>query len=317
MTRLDIFLAVSAGTAVSASAWALLRPPRRLRARVAPYVQVARTRLLRGTDPRMYLEAVGSRVGMRDVFAPLVERLSRLQGKVLGPHDEDQLALRLRQSGLYPGMDAADRLRAFRNRSLVTAGAAAAALGAVGWQSQGGVGLAVYGVGGFVLGSFLARGRVDRAISDRRRRLRSELYTINQILAMRARVGGGVGDALRHVAQRGRGEFVAELREVLRTVRSGTPMTDALRKAAATTVEPEASRLYQSLALGQERGVDLADSLLALSRDLRVARRDEAVSKAATRRIAAVVPIVVILAPIAIAFMAAPLPSLIFGGGGP
>ena len=76
MTRFEILLAFSAGTAVSASAWTLLRPPRRLRARVAPYVQVARTRLLRGTDPRMYLEAVGSRVGMRDVFAPLVERLS-------------------------------------------------------------------------------------------------------------------------------------------------------------------------------------------------------------------------------------------------
>src|SRR5690606_29570460 len=139
----------------------------------------------------------------------------------------------------------------------------------------------------------------------------------NQILAMRARTGGGVADALRHIAQRGRGIVVAEIREILRLSRSGLPITDALRRAASTTVEPEAARLYHSLAIAQERGVDLADTLLALSRDLRVAKRDEAVTKAASRRIMAVVPIVVILAPIAIAFMAAPLPSLIFGGGAP
>jgi Flp pilus assembly protein TadB len=214
-------------------------------------------------------------------------------------------------------MEATDRLRAFRNRSLATTGAVAVALGGIGWQSQGGVGLVVYAIGGFTLGSFLARGRVDRAIAERRRRIRAELYTVNQILAMRARVGGGVGDALRHVAQRGRGVIVSEVQEILRLVRTGTPTTEALRRAAAHTAEPEAARFYHSLAIGQERGVDLADSLLALSKDLRVARRDEAVTKAATRRIAAVIPIVVILAPIAIAFMAAPLPSLIFGGGTP
>ena len=170
---------------------------------------------------------------------------------------------------------------------------------------------------GSTMGATRARRRVERAVQERAGRLRAELYTVNQILAMRARVGGGVGDALRHVAQRGKGVIVGEIQEVLRLVRTGTPMSEVLRKTASSTAEPEAARLYRSLAIGQERGVDLADSLLALSRDLRVARRDEAVTRAATRRIAAVVPIVVILAPVAIAFMAAPLPTLIFGGGSP
>ena len=317
MTRFTLLLAVSAGTTVSAVAWAFLRPPRRLRRRVAPYVQVVRTRLLRGADPATYLSVSHRPAGLRDAFEPVLERLARLQARFLGPRDEEQLALRLRQSGLYPGLEATDRLRAYRNRTLATSGAVAAALGLLGWQSQGAIGLFVYSVGGFLLGSFLARGRVDSAITKRKQRTRSELYTVNQILAMRARVGGGVGDALRHVAQRGKGVIVGEIQEVLQLVRTGTPMTEALRRAASNSAEPEAARLYHSLAIGQERGVDLADSLLALSRDLRVARRDEAVTRAATRRIAAVVPIVVILAPIAIAFMAAPLPSLIFGGGGP
>lgn len=317
MTRLTLLLAVSAGTAVSATAWVLLRPPRRLRSRMTSYVQVARTRLYRGADPETYLALSRRPAQIRDAFEPLLDRLSRLIARLLGPRDENQLALRLRQSGLYPGMDRVERLRAYRNRSLATAAAGAAALGAVGWTTQGAIGLVVYGIGGLLLGSYMARGRIDRAVTERRQRIRSELYTVNQILAMRARAGGGVGDALRHIAERGRGVVVSEINEALRFIRSGSPTTDALRKIASTTSEPEAARLYQSLAIAQERGVDLADTLLALARDLRVARRDEAVTRAATRRIAAVVPIVVILAPIAIAFLAAPLPSLIFGGGGP
>ena len=143
----------------------------------------------------------------------------------------------------------------------------------------------------------------------------AELYTINQILAMRARAGGGVTDALRHVADRSSGIIATEIRDTLILHRTGTPITDALRRTAAATAQPEAARLYQALAVGHERGVDLADSLLALARDLRTDRRHQAVVRAATRRIAAVVPIVVILAPITIAFLAAPLPSLIFGAG--
>lgn len=317
MTRLTVLLALSAGSAVTAVVWVILRPARRLRPRVTDYVQVARTRLLRGADPDTYVAVSNPQAGIRDVFEPVLERLSRLLSRVLGPRDEEQLALRLRQSGLYPGMDGADRLRAYRNRALATAATVAFALGAVGWITQGGFGLLIYGVGGLLLGSYMARGRIDRAVIRRRQRIRSELYSVNQILAMRARAGGGVADALRHVAERGRGAVVSELQEVIRVVRTGTPLKDALRRAASNTSEPEAARLYHSLAIAQERGVDLADSLLALSRDLRIARRDEAVTKAATQRIAAVVPIVVILAPIAIAFLAAPLPSLIFGGGGP
>lgn len=314
MSRLPLLLALSSGVTVTAIAWVVLRPPTRLRSRVRPYAHVARTRLLRSADPETYLVAMRAPATFLSAFGPVLDRLSRLATRVLGPRDEDLLALRLRQSGLYPGLEASERLAAFRRRALLTAVVVAAGLGMVGWRSQGAVGMLAFGLGGFVLGSLMARGRVDKAVTTRRRRIQSELYTVNQILAMRARAGGGVSDALRHVAQRGRGAVVSEIRDVLHLTRTGHPITEALRRAASATAEPEAARLFHSLAIAQERGVDLADTLLALSRDLRVARRDEAVTKAARQRLMAVVPIVVILAPIAIAFMAAPLPSLIFGG---
>lgn len=317
MNRIQLLLGLSGGITVTAVAWAVLRPPKRLRSRVRPYAHVPRTRLLRSADPETYLVAMQAPVTLLHAFEPLVDRLSRLATRFFGPKDDDLLADRLRQSGLYPAMAANESVASYRRRALLTALTVAAGLGMVGWQSQGAVGLLAFTAGGFVLGSLMARGRVDKAVAKRRRRIQSELYTVNQILAMRARAGGGVTDALRHVSQRGHGVVVSEIRDVLQLTRTGHPITEALRRAASATAEPEASRLYHSLAIAQERGVDLADTLLALSRDLRVARRDEAVTKAARQRLMAVVPIVVILAPIAIAFMAAPLPSLIFGGTSP
>lgn len=317
MNRLSILLALSSGITVTAIAWTVLRPPKRLRSRVRPYAHVARTRLLRSADPETYLAVTRVPATIGEAFGPVVDRLSRLATRMFGTSDETLLALRLRQSGLYSGMEAAERIATYRRRTLLTATAVAAGLGMVGWQSQGAIGLIAFGGGGFVLGSLMARGRIDKAVTARRRRVQSELYTVNQILAMRARAGGGVADALRHVADRGTGAVVSEIQDVLHLSRTGMPITEALRRAASTTAEPEAGRLYHSLAIAQERGVDLADTLLALSKDLRVARRDEAVTKAARQRLMAVVPIVVILAPIAIVFMAAPLPSLILGGGSP
>ena len=315
MTRSGLLFAVSAGTTVTALAWIVLQPPRRLAAMVRPYTQVARSRLLRDTDPHTYLTATTPGFSIRTLVQPVIDRLISLQSRLIGPRSDDALATRLRQSGLYPGLEPAQRLATYRFRSLATSAVAAVALGVAGWSSAGPAGMVVYAAGGIVAGSLISKGRVDRAVRTRGRVMAAELYTINQILAMRARAGGGVTDALRHVADRSTGIIATEIRDTLALHRTGVPITAALRRTAASTAQPEAARLYQALAIGHERGVDLADSLLALARDLRVDRRHQAVTRAASRRIAAVVPIVVILAPITIAFLAAPLPSLIFGAG--
>lgn len=146
-------------------------------------------------------------------------------------------------------------------------------------------------------------------------RLRGELYTFNQLIAMRTRVGGGVTDALRHVVDRGNGVFVDEVAEVLRLQASGVGLSDALKRAAELTPEPEAQRTYNVLATAQSRGADLGDALLDLSKDLRAQRRDDLQREAARRRLWLILPIVIILAPVMLLFIGAPLPSLIFGVG--
>ena len=51
----------------------------------------------------------------------------------------------------------------------------------------------------------------------------------------------------------------------------------------------------------------------ALSEDLRDARRDEMRRTATKRRAAMLVPTIAVLAPIMLLFVAAPLPSIVFG----
>ena len=167
------------------------------------------------------------------------------------------------------------------------------------------IGLAV------VLGVSRTRGRLDRAIEDRRDRMKIEVYTINQLLAMRVRAGGGVMQAVGATVKRGSGEVVSELEEVLRLHRSGWSGPDAFRRVAELTPEPFCSRTYRLLASAEERGADLAGALLSLSEDVRETRRESIKRTATKRRAAMLVPTIAILAPVLILFVAAPLPYLI------
>jgi tight adherence protein C len=131
---------------------------------------------------------------------------------------------------------------------------------------------------------------------------------------MHARVGGGVVQAMQRVVDRGHGAVVEELADVLRMHRSGQRIVDALEQAARTTPEPNAARTYKLLANGVEYGADLAEGLRALSEDIRD-QRAEAIRRAATKRRAAMLlPIIAVLAPVMLLFIAAPLPSIVLGG---
>ena len=167
---------------------------------------------------------------------------------------------------------------------------------------------------GAAVGAFLARSRLSEAVRRRRDSIRAELYTINQLVAMYTRVGGGVLEAIRYVVTRARGAAVDELAEVLLLHERGWSFGEAIERAERLTPEPEAARTYRLMATCQEQGTDLAEALLGLSKDLRAVRRDDLRRRAAKRRILMVIPVVVILAPITMLFMAAPIPSIVFGG---
>jgi tight adherence protein C len=311
-----LLVALASGLAVALVARIVVRPTPRLAGRVRPYAVATRASLGRGADPAVQAEGgsvLSTRTLGRLLEALLAGPASRL-GAVLDRSGAEALALRLRQSGLLAHVPEVRRLAEHRTRQLTAGLTWALGLGAAALTTTGSApATALLAALGFCAGVGRWRGRIDAAIEARRTRIRIELYTINQLLAMHARVGGGVVQAVQRVVERADGLVAAELAEALRLHRGGRPLQAALEHAARTTPEPNAARTYRLLASGVEHGADLAESLRTLSEDIRT-QRAEAIKRAATRRRAAMlVPIIAILAPVMLLFIAAPLPSIVLG----
>ena len=311
-------LAVTASAVfMSALIWTLIRPSRALAPRVRPYTAATRAELRRSPDAfgQAHPGPVFGEGTLRRLFGPIVQGMTQRLGRFVSSASDDKLAIRLRQAGLYSGTREDLRPQEYRMRSLGRAVVLGAGIGFIGLLVlQSPLGVVLFGGLGFLLGLLTSKSRVDQAIATRRERIRGELYTVNQLIAMRTRVGGGAVEATRHVVDRANGVVVDELSEALRLHERGWAFTDALERAAELTPEPEAERTYRVIATAQERGADLADALLGLSKDLRSARRDGLQAEAAKRRLLMVIPIVVVLAPVMLWFLGAPMPTIIFGG---
>lgn len=304
MSGTTILAAASTATAVLLIARAVVPPPRRLRGRVEPYVAPTLVAIT-GDRPSGPL---------RSVFGPIIRDVANWVGARLDRAGAGVTLVRLRQAGLFKGQPEEQMLMAYRVsqlRSMVLAIVMALAIGQILMASPL-LRLALIGLA-LVVGSTRARSRLEKAIETRRERMKIEIYTVNQLLAMRVRAGGGVIQAVMATVERGSGEVISELGEVLRLHRSGWRGPDAFRRVAELTPEPFCSRTYRLLASAEERGADLAGALLALSEDVRETRRESIKRTATKRRAAMLIPTVAILAPVLILFVAAPLPYLITG----
>jgi tight adherence protein C len=300
-----VFLAALASSAaVGMLVFAVAPPPRRLAMRVRPY-------LLPTVRPGQESDSRGS---LGRVFMPMFDHAAGWLSDLVDRRGPEYTLLRLRQAGWFQGLGESEMIRAYRRTQLrgavlgVGSGFAVGLLGGLPTLSR-----VVLGALGLVVGVTRQRGALERAIDERTELMRIEIYTVNQLLAMRVRAGGGVIHAVGATVSRGQGEVVAELSQALRLHRAGWRASDAFRRIAEITPEPFCSRTYRLLASAEERGSDLASSLLALSEDVRETRR-EAIKRSATKRRAAMlIPTIAVLAPVLIIFVAAPLPYLITG----
>jgi Flp pilus assembly protein TadB len=289
---------------------ALVVPPtRRLAPRVRPYAIAARTRFGRGGEVGELVTTPASTSTVARVFGPPFSALVQRLGRVLERRSDVALARSLQQAGYVDVTP--DEYRTRMAVQVLAFGAGGAGFGVLVFHAP----LAALGLGacGVVFGASRLRGRLERSIADRRERIRLELYTVNQLLAMHVRTGAGPVQATQRIVDRGQGLVVDELRSVLAAMHTGVGEPDAFRHAAELTPEPSAARTYKLFAAGAERGVDLADGLRALSEDLRDSRREEIRQTATKRRAAMLVPTIAVLAPVMLLFIAAPLPSIVFG----
>lgn len=290
---------VSSAVALGAVVRLAVPSPRRLRSRLSPYVA-----------PHVPARSRGGPVA--SVFGPILQDLADRVASALDRSGREAVVLKLRQAGWFPGVgegEALSRYRVIQFRTLLVAIGLALV---VGWMIEASVVLRLTLLGlALVVGMSRSRGRLDRAVEQRREQMKVEIYTVNQLLAMRVRAGGGVIQAVRGITQRGRGEVVSELEEAFRLHRAGWSAPDAFRRIAEITPEPFCSRTYRLLAAAEERGADLAVALLSLSEDVRETRRESIKRNSTKRRAAMLVPTIAILAPVLILFVAAPLPYLI------
>lgn len=304
MTPTAILAAAATSLAVGLVVVAVVPPPRRLRGRIEPYL----------TPSQRLTPSAAASGWLGSVFGPMLRDLADWVGTRLDRSGAGTTLIRLRQAGWFKGMPEDRMLGAFRAmqlRSLTLAVFSALLVGQVLGLS---LTLRAILVGlGIVVGGSRARGKLEKSIESRRELMKIEIYTVNQLMAMRVRAGGGVIQAVQATVERGSGEVVAELDEALRLHRSGWRGPDAFRRIAELTPEPFCSRTYRLLAAAEERGADLAGALLSLSEDVREMRRESIKRKATKRRAAMLVPTIAILAPVLILFVAAPLPYLITG----
>jgi tight adherence protein C len=312
-----ILASLLAGFAVARIAWGVVRPPARLGARVRPYTVSSRSALGRRPDTLVLSDSPVDRSGsvLVRLLGPMVLKLADVLGGLVDRGGDERLLLRLRHAGVLGDVPQARRALQYRVQVVSTAAVATAGglgLGLlVGRSAPAALGL---GLVALVFGLTWPRGRLDRLIARRREEMRVELYTVNHLLAMHVRVGGGVIQAMQRVVERGSGAVVAELGEILRAHRSGVRISAALTRGAVQSAEPHAARTYRLLAASAEHGADLASGLMDLSRDLHSQRREDLRRLATRQRAATIIPIVVILAPVLLLFVAAPLPSIVFGG---
>jgi tight adherence protein C len=299
----------SAALVCAGVAGLVVKPTPRLADRVRPYTIVARAGLGRSADVLGVAQPGSARGGtVARLFLPPLRAFAARLGRLVETRSDEHLRLKLRQAGFYDLSPEEYRIRALGQTALFTA-----AGGAIGIAIRSPVLTLLLAVCGLVYGSTRWKGRIERAIADRRERIRLELYTVNQLLAIHLRTGAGPVQATQRIVDRGTGAMIEELDAVLTAVRSGVSEADAFRRLAELTPEPSAARTYKLFAAGAERGVDLAGALRALSEDLRDARREDLRRVATKRRAAMLVPTIAILAPIMLLFIAAPLPSVIFG----
>ena len=309
---LIVIASISVGLLLAGIAGWIVRPTPRLASRVRPYTIVARAGLGRSADVMAAARpsAVVTGGTLRTIFGPPIVAIARRLGGIAESRGDEAVRVRLRHAGLFDMTVEEYRVRALGQAALFTG--SALLLGVVVLRST--LLTVVLATCGFMYGSTRWKSRVERAIVERTERIRLELYTVNQLLAIHIRTGAGPVQATQRIVDRGAGVMVEELDAVLVWVRSGMAEPAAFDRAAELTPESNAARTYKLFAAGAERGVDLGGALRALSEDLRDARREELRRVATKRRAAMLVPTIAVLAPIMLLFIAAPLPSVIFGG---
>jgi tight adherence protein C len=153
----------------------------------------------------------------------------------------------------------------------------------------------------------LARDRyLSVEVRRRTERLRIELPTMVEMLAMAVGAGSGLFAALERVSRIGNGVMAGELARVLADVRVGLPLLPALDDMAYRTESRELRRFVDAVRVSVERGTPLADVLVAQAADAREAERRALIESGGRKEIGMMIPVVFLVLPLSVVFVLFP-----------
>jgi tight adherence protein C len=153
----------------------------------------------------------------------------------------------------------------------------------------------------------LARDRaLTVAVQRRADRMRSELPTVIELLAMAVAAGSGLLAALERTSRIGAGTVATELGRTLDDVRVGLPLVPALQRMADRNGVGELQRFVDALVAAVDRGTPLADVLVAQAMDARESSRRALIEAGGRKEIAMMVPVVFLVLPISVLFVLFP-----------
>lgn len=159
---------------------------------------------------------------------------------------------------------------------------------------------------GAAAGLLAHRLRRRRAAEARALRLRRELPTVADTLALSVLAGASVAGAVEQFAAASRGVAATELTQVAAEHQSGRGLPEALRRAAECSAHAEAGRLYDLLGHAHRSGGRLADALAELAVDYRAALARDLTAEGGRRALTAYGPILALMVPVTLLFLMYP-----------
>lgn len=315
---MNVLASILVGLSITMMVLVLAPTPIRVGRRIAPYVQTHRRRSGLRSDVGVAVDpGFESADGpVRTITRAMSRSVNRLIGEVIDTGDDDELRLRLRRAGVEPPTPAAYRAGQVR-QSLVTSGLTLAAGLAIGLRS-GSVELSplmlLAGLG-FLGGVVGYKIRLERRERRRKKEMQLALYTVTQLLAVLTRANRGPIGAVRHLADRGSGPLVEELRIGLAWMERGTSAELAFEQLSRDAPDPSVARLFRLISSATSSGGNIADVLRAQADQLRREHAESMEQLATKQRSAMVLPSIVVMVPVLLLYALAPGPSLLFGSG--
>lgn len=143
---------------------------------------------------------------------------------------------------------------------------------------------------------------LKRQVEGKERRLAQELPDVAEFLALSVGAGESVRAGLERVAGMGTGFFVGEIDRILRDVRAGAALTDALARFQGRCGSQPVLRFVDALIASLDRGTSLAGVLHAQAADARSSARRELLEAGGRKEIAMMVPVVFVILPTTVVF---------------